>query len=50
MSDEFVIQVSDRYIELYEKITGEKFPRSDTSEIMERIRNNINKYLTANIL
>jgi phosphoribosylaminoimidazole-succinocarboxamide synthase len=50
MSDKFVMQVSDRYIELYEKITGEKFPRSDTSEIMERIRNNINKYLTANIL
>ena len=50
MSDKFVIQVSDRYIELYEKLTGEKFPRSDTSEIMERIRNNINKYLTANIL
>ncbi len=50
MSDKFVIQVSDRYIELYEKLTGEKFPRSDTSEIMERIRTNINKFLTANIL
>ena len=45
MSDEFVRQVSDRYIELYEKLTGETFIRTDTSGIIERIRNNVNEYL-----
>jgi phosphoribosylaminoimidazole-succinocarboxamide synthase len=49
MSDEFVNQVSDRYIELYEKLLNEKFIKSDTSEIMERIKNNIGRYLDANI-
>jgi len=45
MPDEFVRQVSDRYIELYEKLTGETFIRTDTSGIIERIRNNVNEYL-----
>lgn len=45
MPDEFVRQVSDRYIELYEKLTGETFIRTDTSGIIERIRNNVNAYL-----
>ncbi len=37
MSDGFVSSVSERYIELYEKITGEQFIRSDISEVEERI-------------
>ncbi len=45
--DEFVKQVSDRYIELYETITGEKFQPADTSDILARIENNILNYLNS---
>lgn len=45
MPDEFVNQVSERYIELYEKITGEKFIRADISNVNERIEKNITRYL-----
>jgi phosphoribosylaminoimidazole-succinocarboxamide synthase len=45
MNDEIVRQVSNRYIELYEKLTGETFIRTDTSDILERIRNNVNESL-----
>ncbi len=41
MPDDFVEMVSDRYIELYENITGEKFERVKTGEIEQRIFNNI---------
>jgi phosphoribosylaminoimidazole-succinocarboxamide synthase len=45
MPDEFVHEVSERYIELYENITGDKFVRSDDEKILERIENNILKAL-----
>ena len=45
MSDEYVISVSERYIELYENITGETFVKADISNIQERIENNVLKYL-----
>ncbi|MDP4709603.1 MAG: phosphoribosylaminoimidazolesuccinocarboxamide synthase [Saprospiraceae bacterium] len=45
MSDSFVTHVSDRYIELYEKITGHDFVREDTSHIRDRIGTNIQKFL-----
>ena len=45
MSDSFVGHVSDRYIELYEKITGHTFIREDTSHIRDRIGTNIQKFL-----
>jgi phosphoribosylaminoimidazole-succinocarboxamide synthase len=45
MSDEFVTSVSERYIELYEGITGEKFIRADASEVLNRVENNISKFL-----
>lgn len=45
MSDEYIESVSERYIELYENITGEKFVKADVSNIHERIGNNISKYL-----
>ncbi len=45
MSDEFINEVSDRYIELYEKITGEKFIRTDISNVPERIEKNCLAYL-----
>jgi len=41
MPDEFVNQVSERYIELYETITGEKFHRAQTDDIPKRIEDNI---------
>lgn len=41
MTDQFVKSVSDRYIELYEKITGEKFVKDSSDEILSRIENNI---------
>ena len=45
MTDEFVQSVSDRYIELYEKITGEKFVKETSSDIMERIEGNVKNML-----
>ena len=37
MSDNLVNEISERYIELYENITGEKFIRTDTTDILHRI-------------
>lgn len=45
MPDEFVQLVSDRYIELYEKITGKSFVKADTSNVKERINNNVTAVL-----
>ncbi|MCI1647283.1 MAG: phosphoribosylaminoimidazolesuccinocarboxamide synthase [Bacteroides sp.] len=45
MTDEIVTSISERYIELYEHITGEKFVKEDTSNIAERIEKNIEAYL-----
>ena len=45
MTDAFVNQVSERYIELYEKITGEKFIRADISNVPERIERNCQTFL-----
>ena len=45
MPDAFVKEVSERYIELYESITGEKFIKGDSANIMQRIESNINGYL-----
>ncbi len=45
MPDEFVNQVSERYIELYEKITGEKFIKADISDVSKRIETNISDFL-----
>lgn len=48
MTDEFVLSVSDRYIELYELVTGEKFDRQDYTAAEDRIEKNILKYLAEN--
>ncbi|HMQ45926.1 MAG TPA: phosphoribosylaminoimidazolesuccinocarboxamide synthase [Saprospiraceae bacterium] len=45
MPDVFVEEVSDRYIELYEKITGKAFERADTSNINDRIEAAVVNYL-----
>lgn len=45
MPDEFVQQVSERYIELYENITGDKFVKKITTDVIARISDNIKKFL-----
>lgn len=45
MTDEIVESISDRYIELFEKITGEKFQKAETSEISNRIEKAILAHL-----
>ena len=45
MSDEYIKTVSDRYIELYENITGESFEKAEVSNIQERIETNVLNYL-----
>ena len=46
MTDAYIETVSDRYIELYEKILGEKFIKADIDNIEERIDNNVSTYLS----
>jgi phosphoribosylaminoimidazole-succinocarboxamide synthase len=45
MTPEFVKSISDRYIELYEQITGDKFVKHDHSNAIKRVENNINEAL-----
>lgn len=45
MPDEFVSEVSERYIELFEKITGEKFIKSPAENITGRIETNCLRFL-----
>jgi len=45
MSDDYIETVSERYIELYENITGEAFVKADVSKIQERIERNVLAYL-----
>ncbi|MDR2085560.1 MAG: phosphoribosylaminoimidazolesuccinocarboxamide synthase [Dysgonamonadaceae bacterium] len=46
MTPEYCKSVSERYIELYEKITGEKFIKSDSRDLAGRIKKNIEDYLS----
>jgi phosphoribosylaminoimidazole-succinocarboxamide synthase len=45
MTDQFVNEVSDRYIELYENITGGKFIKADITNVTERIERNCTTFL-----
>lgn len=45
MTPEIVASISDRYIELYEHITGEKFVRADHDDLAARIEKNVTDYL-----
>jgi phosphoribosylaminoimidazole-succinocarboxamide synthase len=47
MSDEKIIEISNRYIELYEQITGEKFVKANTENVLERINKNVTEFLTS---
>ena len=44
--DEFVNTVTERYTELYEKITGERFVKADNSDLINRIKKNVTEYLS----
>jgi phosphoribosylaminoimidazole-succinocarboxamide synthase len=46
MTAEYIETVSDRYIELYENILGEKFVKADISNIHERIEKNVLNFLS----
>ena len=46
MDDAFIHSVSERYIELFEKITGDTFIKADSSNVVARVEKNILNYLT----
>ena len=46
MNEEYITSVSERYIELYENILGEKFEKADLSNINERIEKNVLAFLS----
>ena len=48
MSDAYIEEVSQRYIELFENITGKKFEKADNSDLETRIEKNILSYLQDN--
>ena len=45
MTEEYCNQVAERYIELYELITGDKFVKEDVSNVLNRVELNISNYL-----
>ncbi len=45
MTPEIIHSISERYIELYENIVGEKFVKADASNVLERVEKNINQFL-----
>src|ERR1035437_860995 len=45
MSDAWITEISNRYIELFEKVTGEKFVRHPADSLESRVNTNINNYL-----
>ncbi|HRG53250.1 MAG TPA: phosphoribosylaminoimidazolesuccinocarboxamide synthase [Bacteroidia bacterium] len=50
MTDAVIASISDRYIELYEKIVGEKFVKSDVNDVLNRVEKNINKFFELQIV
>jgi phosphoribosylaminoimidazole-succinocarboxamide synthase len=48
MTPEIIHSISERYVELYEKITGETFVRSDVTDVPKRVENNIRSFLKLN--
>lgn len=45
MTPEVIGSISERYIELYENIVGEKFVKADVSDVISRVEKNINSFL-----
>ena len=50
MTDTIINSISERYIELYEKIVGEKFVKSDVSNVLGRVEKNINQFFELQIV
>jgi phosphoribosylaminoimidazole-succinocarboxamide synthase len=50
MTDAIISSISERYIELYEQIVGEKFVKSDVSNVLNRVEQNINKFFELQIV
>ncbi|MBC7408882.1 MAG: phosphoribosylaminoimidazolesuccinocarboxamide synthase [Arcicella sp.] len=48
MSDEWINQISERYIELFEKVSGKKFIKAIDIDVLKRVETNINNYLASN--
>jgi phosphoribosylaminoimidazole-succinocarboxamide synthase len=49
MNEEFVESVSERYIELYENITGDAFVKADLNDVKARIEKNITEYINSKL-
>jgi phosphoribosylaminoimidazole-succinocarboxamide synthase len=49
MNEKLVNSISERYIELYEQITGEAFVKSDTTDVIKRVEENIKDFLSVNV-
>lgn len=47
MTEDYISSVSERYIELYEKILGEPFQKADLTAIWQRVDSNVKSYLSA---
>ena len=45
MTPEIIAGITDRYIELYENITGEKFVKGEGTNVLQRIETNVDNYL-----
>jgi phosphoribosylaminoimidazole-succinocarboxamide synthase len=48
MTESWVNQISERYIELYENIIGEKFVRPDVSNVLSRVEKNVKQWIIDN--
>ncbi|PQJ81342.1 phosphoribosylaminoimidazolesuccinocarboxamide synthase [Polaribacter glomeratus] len=46
MSDEKIMEISNRYIELFEQITGEQFVKATTKDVLNRIEKNVLDFLS----
>ena len=49
MDEAFVNSVSERYIELYEKITGDAFEKADSNDVSNRIQKNVTAYIESEL-
>ena len=47
MSPEYCDSVTDRYIELYEQVTGKKFEKAESEDVLARIEKNVSEYLAS---
>jgi phosphoribosylaminoimidazole-succinocarboxamide synthase len=48
MTDEKVMEISNRYIELFESVTGKTFVKTDSSDLLNRIEKNVSEFLEKN--